>query len=215
MTLIGVLIDKQTTALNSLGLALLVILTIDPHMSREIGFQLSFATTVAILLFYRPTQYFLNDLFPKRKLQEVIEMNGLNQHAYCLLAFLRESLALSLAVNLFALPLTLFHFQQFPWMSLLYNLFFPVLATGSLCLLLIGMLLTGFPFLASWVHTINDTYTYYLLQMTYQIPQELDVYLTADPIHYGWVLAYLCLGVLGGILWWGREKKGEDVFQFI
>lgn len=217
LTLCGGLIEKQTVAINSLGLALLAILTIDPLLCRELGFQLSFATTAAILLFFRPAQKFLHELFPKRKLQEVMEMNGVSQHAYCILAFLRESLALSVAVNLFALPLTLFHFHQFPWMSLLYNLFFPFLATGSLCLLLLGMLLSVIPFLGTLVHRLNDVYTYFLLQMTYQIPTEVDTYLTADAIHHGSLIAYLCLAALAGIIWRERQNAAQqqEVFQFI
>lgn len=216
LVIAAVLLEKQTTALNSLGFALLLILGWDPLISRELGFQLSFATTAAILLFYQPAQELLNTFLPKRRLNEVIEMNSLNQHGYFILAFLRGSLALSLAVNLFALPLTLFYFHQFPWMSLLYNLFYPLLASASLCLLLLGALVSFLPPLAAGIHWMNDHYTYFLLQLTYQIPAEIDQMLITEPLPASFFIVYLTIASLGGILW--REKlngNSEEALSFI
>jgi competence protein ComEC len=217
LTLIGSLIDKQTTALNSLGFALLAILGYNPLLCQELGFQLSFATTAAILLFYQPAQAWLYELFPKRRLSDVMQMNQWNQHGYCVLAFFRQGLALSLAVNVFALPLTLYYFHQFPWISLLYNLFFPFLATGSLCLLLLGGLLVFIPFLAEILHHLNDVYTFFLLQFTYQVPSEMDAYLTSESFHPFWLVLYFCFATLGGIIW--KEKQTthseHEIFTFI
>lgn len=203
-------LEKQSTALNSLGLALLIILGYNPLLSRELGFQLSFITTAAILIFYSPAKNWLYDLFPKRNLSDALKMNLWNQHAYCILAFFRQGLALTLAVNIFALPLTLYYFQQFPWMSLLYNLFFPFLASGSMCLLLLGGLLSFIPFVEQFIHQFNDQYTFFLLQLTYQIPSELDVYLKVDPFPSYWILIYLCVMSLGGIIWKERTNSSFD-----
>ncbi len=217
LTLLGGLLEKQTTALNSLGLALLGILGYNPILCQQLGFQLSFATTAAILLFYSPAQAWLYDLFPKRQLSEVMQMNSWSQHGYCVLAFLRQGLALTLAVNAFALPLTLYYFQQFSWMSLLYNLFYPLLASASLCLFLVGALLSFVPFVPNVLYRLNDFYTFFILQMTYQIPSEMDAYLKVDAFHSGWLIAYLCLASLGGI-WWRMASKQDnqtDAFHFI
>lgn len=217
LTLLGGLLEKQTTALNSLGLALLVILGYNPLLCQELGFQLSFSTTAAILLFYSPAQAWLYDLFPKRQLSEVMQMNSRSQHAYCVLAFLRQGLALTLAVNTFALPLTLYYFHQFPWMSLLYNLFYPLLASASLCLFLLGALLFYVPFAATAVHWLNDLYTFFLLQMTYQIPSEIDAYLKVDTFPSVWLIAYFCFASLGGMIWKMLSIKRDqmDAFHFI
>jgi competence protein ComEC len=214
LTLLGELLEKQTTALNSLGLALLGILGYNPLLCQELGFQLSFATTAAILLFYPPAQAWLYDLFPKRQLSEVMQMNSWSQHGYCVLAFLRQGLALTLAINVFALPLTLYCFQQFPWMSLLYNLFYPLLASGSLCLLLLGILLSFVPFIAIALHGLNDIYTFFVLQMTYQIPSEMDAYLKIDSLHSAWLIAYLCFASLGGIIWRMMSTKSDRSKDF-
>lgn len=217
LTLLGGLLQKQTTALNSVGFALLIILGYNPLLCQELGFQLSFAITVAILLFYQPALAFVHFIFPKRSLSDALQMNGWNQHAYCVLAFFKQALALTLAVNVFAIPLTLYYFQQFPWMSLLYNLFFPFLASISLCLLLLGGMLTFVPFIAAGIHYINDRYTFFLLQLTYQIPSELDAHLSIGSIHSVWIALYLCGTCLCGILW--KEKNSQNLqekpFAFI
>lgn len=218
LTLLGCLLGKQSSALNSLGIALLIILGYNPLLCQELGFQLSFATTTAILLFYFPAQACLHELFPKRSLSAVLQMNLWNQHAYCILAFLRQGLTLTLAINIFALPLTLYYFQQFPWMSLLYNLFFPFLASLSLCLLFLGGLLSVVPFLGQAIHDLNDGYTFFLLQLTYQIPSKMDVYWTAEPFSSFWLILYLCCASLAGIIW--KEKSSllhpsEKSFTFI
>ena len=217
LTLFGGLIDKQTNALNSLGIALLAILGYNPLLCQELGFQLSFSTTAAILLFYHPALTWLNTLLPKRRLSDVMQMNHWNQHGYCILAFLRQGLALTLAVNTFALPLTLYYFHQFPSMSFLYNLFFPFLASASLCLLLLGGLLAFIPFLAENLHRLNDAYTYFILQLTYQVPSEMDAYLTLESFSPFWIILYLCCACLVGILW--REMSSEhsqmESFAFI
>lgn len=213
LTLAGGLVDKQTTALNSLGLALLFILGYDPLLCKELGFQLSFATTAAILLFYQPASRWLYELLPKRTLGEVSKMNLWHQHGYCILAFFRQSLALSLAVNIFALPMTLFYFNQFPLMSLLYNLFYPFLASASICLLLLGTLFSFIPFLADLIHHLNDGYTYFLLQLTYQVPPQSDTFLTVDSFPSLWLILYLCVTSVIGIIW--KEKQTEEKFSFI
>lgn len=210
LTLWGYILEKQTIALNSLGLALLATLGYNPLLCQELGFQLSFTTTAAILLFYSPAQAWLYDLFPRRNLSTVLQMNVWNQHAYCVLAFLRQGLALTLAVNAFALPLTLYCFHQFPWMSLLYNLFFPLLASFSLCFLLLGGMLSFVPFLADAIHYLNSHYTFYVLQLTYQVPAEMDNYLKVESLQPFWLIFYLCTISLGGIIWRERSAASEQ-----
>jgi len=205
LTLVGSLLRKETSPLNSLGFALLVLLGYNPLLSQELGFQLSFATTTAILLFYSPAQAWMQQLFPKRNLSQVLQMTTWNQYGYCLLTFLREGCALTLAVSLFAFPLTLFFFGRFPWMSLLYNLFFPFLTSGALYLFLIGALLFWVPLLGKAICSFNDAYTFFLLQLTYQMPSEIETYLTIDSFSSLWLTLYFCCALLGGIFWKERS----------
>lgn len=201
LTLLGGLLEKQTTALNSVGVALLIILGYDPLLSQEIGFQLSFAITAGILLFYSPAKSFCDFLIAKKTLSEVIKMNSCNQHAYCILSFFKQGLALTLAVNVLAFPLTLYYFHQFPWMSLVYNLFFPLLASFSIILLLLGGALSFIPYVGAAISLINNRYTLFLLELTHQIPMEVDIYLKVISFPSSWLILYICCTFLAGIVW--------------
>jgi competence protein ComEC len=183
---------KTPQALNLLGVALLVCLIVDPLLCQTIGFQFSFLVTAAILLLHTPFDQLLSRLLTKRPLSQLIEMNGWNQHAYCLLALFRQSLALGCAVNSVAIPLALYHFHQFPLMSLVYNLFYPFLVSLSMFFLLVGFLLgLIWPLIAEWVHVFNGFYTDWILNLIYGSPKALDLYIQVES-YPDWVLiAYL------------------------
>ena len=119
-----------------LGFAALFEFLIDPRTIGHIGFQLSYLSTAGILLFSSPIDRLLQHFIPKRSYREA-SLLSLKEKWVCLVAkFLRGALSLNLAVNLSILPLLLYHFHQFPYLSLLYNLFIPALvglALFSLC----------------------------------------------------------------------------------
>jgi competence protein ComEC len=133
--LVGWIFGRPCSALNALGIALLVVLIGDPGAVRSVGFQFSFFCTAAILLFYSPVERWLRRLLSHFDVGEALRLPTLDQHGLVVLAFIRRALALTIAVHLIAMPLTLFHFGQFPLLSLLYNLFFPLIVTAALLLL--------------------------------------------------------------------------------
>lgn len=212
LAFLGGWFEKRTFSLNLLGLALLVLLVWDPHVCQELGFQLSFGTTAAIFLFYAPAKTWLDQLFPRKILSDVLQFNSWNQHAYCVLGVLKQGLALTLAVNLFALPTSLFYFKQFPILSIMYNLFFPILASVSLCLLLLGSAMTFVPFLGAVIHGFNDRFTLFVLQLASQVPIEVDVYVKMDVMNAFWLTTYMSLAYIGGIIYWASSKQEERQF---
>jgi competence protein ComEC len=212
VALLGHCLNKQSHALNLLGVALIGVLLIDPLACQTIGFQLSFLVTAAILIGYAPLDYFLSTVLLKRPLSQVIEMNRLNQHAYCLLAFFRQGLALMLTVNVVALPAALYYFHQFPFMSLFYNLFFPLLVSFSMFLLLLGFPLSFIAEpLGQFVHNFNNFYTKWVLNLIYNPPSSIDTYYQIESFSAVWIIIYLCLITLIGM--WARfyikEKLSE------
>lgn len=187
-------LERNSSSLNSLGIAALIVILWDPLIIEEIGFQFSFGITAAILLWSAPCDHLLQKIFAKRKLSEVIAVDAWDQHAYCLLHFFRQGLALCLAVNLVALPLTLYHFHQFPLMSLVYNLFFPFLMSFSLILLALACFSALlFPWLASQLHTINESYTQFVLNFAFNLPKTFDATLQVKEIPKELLLVYLLL----------------------
>lgn len=109
--LVGTLLQRRTNILNSLSVAALIILTINPLQLFEVSFQLSFMAVLGTALFYRHfTQSFdkvLSDWQAKgRKLPAAIV----------------SMLFVSLAAQLATLPLTAYYFNRLPLYSLPANL---------------------------------------------------------------------------------------------
>lgn len=203
--LFGFCIQRQGNALNSMGVALFVVLLVDPLLSQTMGFQFSFLATAAILMGYMPIDYLLSQFLLKRPLSHMIGMNGWNQHAYLLLSFFRQGVSLTIAVNLFATPVLLYYFHQFPLMSLFYNLFFPFFVSISMFLLLMG-LITFFvlPPIGQFINYLNDNYTNWVLNLTYNLPSSVDIYYEIDFVTMDILIIYLSLLFLGAM--WMKLK---------
>lgn len=209
LVILAELFHLQNTPLNTLGSALLILIFCNPLFTLDTGFQLSFAVTFAILLLLKPFQKFFQFVLTKRSFQNVLQMNLKNQMAYCLLTFLREALALTCAVNIFTLPLTLYFFGQFPLMSLLYNLFFPLLASLSLSLFFLATICFPLPDLSECIHAFNDIYTYFILRLTLiNFPQE-SYMIQSVSISANQIIIYLSVMTLIGILWKQQAKENK------
>lgn len=174
IALAGVLWERKGSGLNALGLAMMAVLLYDPLLCEHIGFQYSFAATAAILLLYRPCEEFLQRVFPKRSLSQALKMDRYNQHGYLMVSLLRQAMALGMAVNFVTIPMMLTHFQQFPVMSLVYNLFFPSMVSLSMLLLILGLLFGWLPLISGWIHSLNGVYTCFVLDYTYNMPLAVD-----------------------------------------
>jgi len=144
--LIGMAFNLKAHPLNTLGVALGAALLIDPLIAMHIGFQLSFSATLGILLFYFPFEKQLERLLPKRPYKELRQMTFLSQCGYLLCYYLRKVLALQGAALIFTLPLLLFHFGSYPLVSIIYNLFYPLLFSCLLALFLLHLDFLTAPF---------------------------------------------------------------------
>jgi competence protein ComEC len=208
IVLTGLLLEKRPSGLNSLGFAMLVILIYNPLLCQTIGFQFSFLATAAILLLNQGCDHLLQQIWPKRPLYRVIEMDRLNQHLYCLLNIFRQGISLSLAVNLMVLPLLLFYFHKFPILSLVYNLFFPFLVSISMLLLILSVIASFvfFP-LGNFLHVINSSYTLFVLNFTTHMPPRLHLIWRVPDFSLALVVLHLCLIFWLGL--WFREKAHQ------
>lgn len=212
IVLAGIILEQRPNGLNSLGVGLMLVIIFDPLMIEHIGFQFSFAATAAILLLYAPCDAMLQNIFSSRRLSITSRMDALNQHGYCFLIIFRQALALMIAVNLAAMPLTLFYFQKFPIMGFAYNLFFPFMVSIALMLLIIATFTNLFmPPLAALLHQLNETYTYYMLELTYSMPSSLDIMWRVNNLPLYVVVTELCLVYTLAILYRNREKSIECV----
>ena len=165
------LLAYRISALNALGMALMLQLFKDPLLIFHLGFQFSFLCTSAILVTYPVFRSWLCRFFPLRRFQDILRMSLLDQHGHLLSFFFRETLALNGAIHLVTLPLILFHFHKFPVLSLLYNLFLPAAVSMVYLLLVIGIAL---PWIGPWIHLLNQRLTNLVVKVATHPPALYD-----------------------------------------
>jgi len=218
IALCGCLLERRGSGLNSLGVALVAILILDPLAAQNLGFQFSFVTTAAILLLFGGCDLLFKQVFPQRSLSQMVRMNGLNQHGYCFLVFFRQAFALTLAVNIIAIPMMLYYFQKFPLLGLVYNLFFPFLVSVSMLLLILGVLFEVIYPLAEGIHVVNNGYTQFVLNFTYNMPTSADVTWHLPSLPLEGILMYLCAVFFAGIVaadWLERRQEAAQDWAFL
>lgn len=196
IAMFGQFLCRQSKALNALGVGLLAVIVLDPLLTQSVGFQFSFLATAAILIGFAPLDRLLCEILPKRPLSQMIEMNAMNQHGYCLLVWFRQGFALSIVITLLTWPIMIYYFQKFPVMSLLYNLFFPFFVSISMFFLLIGLVLGP---LGGIIHVINDRYTNWTLNLLYNMPETIDINYTWDSMPKEFLILYVIVFLLIGI----------------
>lgn len=182
--LLSKLSSLPSKALNLLGVALFLEMLLAPSVISHLGFQLSFLATFSILFLLPLTKEWTGHFFPKRDEEKLLTFSLLDRWMYLFCCFLRSAFALNLAVSLTTIPVCLFYFHKFPWMSLAYNLFIPLFFSLSLFLFFVSL---PFSFLApplfSALSFCNEKFTELALKCTSQSPICLDLYLyTSFPL---------------------------------
>ncbi len=115
---LSTVINRKTDIYNTLALSALVLLCFNPYWLWDVGFQLSYTAVLSIIIFFRPIY---NWYYTPNKIID----------------FIWKLMAASLAAQLLTLPVSIYHFHQFPALFLIANLFAVPLSS----LILIGEIL--------------------------------------------------------------------------
>lgn len=113
----GEVLGRRTSIVNTLALSALLLLCLNPFWLWDIGFQLSYAAVLSLVLFYGPICRWV--YLPNKALGFLWKLN-----------------AVTLAAQVLTLPVSLYHFHQFPVLFLLTN----VVAVPLSSLILIGLI---------------------------------------------------------------------------
>ncbi|KAG6559032.1 Competence protein [Candidatus Rhabdochlamydia oedothoracis] len=213
--LMGELIGYPSSGLNTIGLGLIVELYALPLNILELGFQLTFLCTLAILLLYQPTEHLLSYFLPKRTEKELKEMPLIDKYAYSILHLLRSSFSVNIAVHIATVPLLLYLFHQFPLLSIAYNLFFPYCAALSCILLFPSLILYFIPKACSFVFKINELFSTAILHITSYPPIKLQFSLRTDVITPNMLGLYLTVLFFGAIAFHEKaslQKASNPIF---
>lgn len=101
--LLGNMLQKKTEPINNLAAAALLLLLYDPNMLYDVGFQLSFAAVLSIMIFY-PLMFrwfWCSNQFIK---------------------YLWSLIAVTISAQILTTPIAIYHFHQFPNYFLFANL---------------------------------------------------------------------------------------------
>ena len=208
----GQLFGMRTSGLNAIGVGLIIELLLDPIVVTQLSFQLTFLCTLAVLLFYPLMHRALEWVMPERRLRDVMSMSMIDKHGYVLSALIRRALSLNLAVHLLSLPVLLHLFHKFSFLSLLYNLFFPFCVSIAMMLLFAALFLTPlFPFLGHLIHALNTHLTSNMLTLTSNPPAILDFAVRSKHISFTFVILFLSISFLVGVVFYERESLEKNV----
>lgn len=208
LLMIGAILGMPVKSLNSLGLGLLAVVAFEPAAIHQIGFQFSFAITAAILLLTSPFETILEQFYPTRRLHHAVHFPWYEKIGYVLLQWIRKGTALSLAVNVCALPMTLYIFGKFPLWSLFFNLFFPVMVALAIFFLILGLTVgIVIEYCGYCPNVLNNWYTDFMLNLAYNFPQKWDSHVEVYTISAEMILLYLTALFTLGIL---LEARSQD-----
>jgi competence protein ComEC len=182
-------IDRKGSMYNTLALSAFVLLCINPYWLWDVGFQLSYLAVLSIFLFFKPIYNWC--YFPNKLLDSIWKLA-----------------AVSLAAQLLTLPISVYHFHQFPVLFLLSNL----VAVPLSSLILIGeIILCTLAFIPS-LATKLGLLLHYLIQWMNSYVERLDAVsftvwkgLSITPVQT--VLLYI--GMAGIAVWLlNKQVKG-------
>ncbi len=148
--IVAFILNRSTNLFNSLALAALIILIVNPAEIYSPGFQLSFSAVLSIGVIFPLFQNGINKL--------KIKSNFLK---YLILLF-----AVSVSVEIGTLPVTVAYFRKLSLIAPVTNLIVIPLI-GLILLVAIGTLLISmvFPFIASVYAAANDLFTFILFKI--------------------------------------------------
>ena len=154
--LIGVMLGKKGSGINCLGVGLIAAALIDPVSLTQVGCQLSFLATGAILFFsQRVSECGCRFLSLKRK-EEFVSYSILDQVLTVVLNRIFPSFFLIIPVWAVVVPYQVAFMQEMSLLGLLYNLCIPLLFSLAMPCILLAVITSPIPFLGSFFAEIGS-----------------------------------------------------------
>lgn len=200
------MMGRPTFAPASLFVAALIMTLLNPFILWDIGFQLSFAATLGLMLYADPmsrwTEARLLGLFGQETTRR-------------LMGLLSEAVLVTLAAQVLTLPLIVGYFQQLSFVSLLANLFIlpaqaGVMIWGALATLA-GLVIPALGQVLAWIAWLFLSYTIVLVRFFSAIPGAA-VSVDVPP---GAIVALFVLIFAITWLWRQRPRQRREVLAHI
>lgn len=208
-SLFAMLLRQNSSSLNALGVALLVLLGWDPTYALHLGFQLSFLATFGILLLYHPVKELVCRAFPKRSSIEFLQLGICSQIGAAIIGFVRSAFCLTLVVQLMVLPILIGMPKGFALHSIVYNIFIPVLIGLGMQLSLIGFCCYFIPYVKDSLFYCANGIVDFALSFLLHPPEVFLQYSPVFEIPVWGELMYLCIVIYFGVIFSQAQEDTE------
>ena len=198
----GKAFNKSTSIYNILATTAIVLLSFQPYMIMEVGFQLSFVAVLGIV-------YLQPKIFNLIKKEPILESEKtptlgtiLKKGGNYLLLHIWEITTVSIAAQIATFPIGLFYFHQFPvyfWFSNLFVIFLALIIVYSG----VGLIVFSvFPFIASFTGCVIQTLinllniaVFEVQRLPYSLIQGIDISIFETWLLYGGIISLTFLYV--------------------
>jgi competence protein ComEC len=203
LAVVGMSIGRQGLAYNSLAAGVIFLTAWNPFTLWNIGFQLSVAATLGLILY--------GDLF-KNHLQRLIAQKIASQRAEQLAEWANEALLLTLAAQITTLPLIVRQFGQLSLVTLFTNLLVlpvqPLLMVCGGAATLVGLLFEPLGRVLGWAAYLWLTWTIRVVEWTAEFPHAAVSLRLSDA---GLVAIYGGMAVMTGVVRMPAQQR-QDLF---
>jgi competence protein ComEC len=196
--------QERTNSVNSLGIALVIVLMLQPTWVTSVGFQLSFLATFAILLLSSPIYQFLKRFFPQYQAVELARFCLFDQLVIILSSCIQKAFACACSVVVATWPLLLFVFGQVSVQSIVYNCFFPCLVAALMFMTVVAALFCWLEPVGKFLFSVVDISTQKLLSITSEVPLWMDHSIRFE-LPYGVVILYYVVLFAVSLLLWRKR----------
>lgn len=195
----GGMFGRRQNGLNSLGLAAVIMMIIDPNIPWDVGFQLSLAATLGLVLYAQP----LEERFLKWLLKRMPE-----EQAQRWIGPISEFFLFTIVAQMMTLPIMAYHFGGISWLALIANpLILPVqslvMVLGGLAMLA-GMLQPG---LGRILALIAEPFVTYTIRMVSWLARFPGANLTLPKFNLLWLVVFYGLVFILTLLPRAQQKS--------
>jgi competence protein ComEC len=187
---LGESLSKKTSIYNTMAVSAFLLLCMNPFWLWDVGFQLSYAAVLSIIIFMRPIY---NWFYIKNKL----------------LDFLWKMNAVTLAAQILTVPLSIYHFHQFPNLFILTNFLAVPLSSAILLGEILLCVISFIPMAAivtgkilTWLIWVMNTYIEKIETISFSLWDGLQITV---------LQVFLLLFFAIGISYWLMEKSKRSL----
>ncbi|MBN1978355.1 MAG: DNA internalization-related competence protein ComEC/Rec2 [Anaerolineae bacterium] len=204
--LVAVRLGRATYAPASLAAAAFFMTLLNPYTLWDVGFQLSFAATIGLVLYTDPMV---------QASERTLARFTSAERAEKIVSLVSEALLVTLAAQITTTPIILNIFGRLSLVTLATNfLILPVqsylMIAGAIALLL-GLVFQPLGQVAGWVVWVFLTYTIEMVRLTARAP------FASVPVHMESWMVWAYYALLAGLTWWfkqAKERRAELWYKF-